>query len=639
MSLLEKLHACEAILARGLSGDPSLDGFEPKLREFRSSCKGEDAPFVVVADELQALAHICAPSLFERVPAPRSENADRRFGYGVVSTAAGEVLSPALAILLQGRDSPRKIAGDIPGLRIADHALWTDLLSDGAPLTPSRARVLAARWLGSPARKLAVDLSVLDVEDFAGEKESSLLDAVGPVDDLSSSVDDDIWPPPHACVPMHSFDVSIGEGDDVSVVRALRSLAAPQWIWSRSQAVGALLRRAARIAVYRVGSLDIDLRDELPARLGAVLQVPDDESLVELESEVLRIALLLVPTRPDAASVFAVARWLGYLITRSPFLSNDSRILAARLATVRQGAPPRKPNATDELLHPARIRAMLGRSVQSWREFSIVIGAANHYLADDGVFLDPVPAPLLEFLRGVAARQLSDEERHAEEASARVSSTTSALERHLATPWIARAVLHQARSSWLSQLDTNAFAEALSSLEVDPRRYGWLTESIALAGKFLKHPQRVEVANWWAHTSPSRGLQARHLTLAASAAIAEIAERKLLGRVDEQLRLIDEISWRVGVAHTLTTAARHAGEPTLERHFLKTLVDVAMNSALRDDDRQRALAWWVQHLQSEPKLKTDDDMAQLREIARTRLVTSNVSLRTLLADIGIRGKS
>lgn len=619
------IDSCEERLAGAFSSAAASVDWTAFLRDLdviRSSCTGDSAPLATVVDELQLLGHLCAPDAVTPPNISQGNLHDGRYGYGVVAAGEGEAVVPSFASLLTDSPTdPRSLTLRFPGVSVGDYEIWRQLLA------AKDARGLAAAWLTSPARRLAWDLTLLDrVGPSDKVSFERITAAAGEPGGERAEVDPTSWPPVHECTPLHTASLT----DDAAVVRALRALAAPEWIWSRSQAISALLQRAATDAVYSVTDFASDLRDELPVRFGAAFEVPDDEPIVEFERELLRVAATLTPKANDPATVFAVARWLGYVLVKSPFQANDAHVLAARLSGVRRGISV-APRVEDGVFHPRRLLAMLGSNVERWREFVIVVGASRHYLSD-GRRLDPAPVTLVESLRRIAGRSLTDEEHEQESGSAPQINGSGAVGRHLAAPWIARATLHRMRSPWLSELGEATFTEALAYVDADPARYAWLTESIALAARLLDAPNRALLASWWARAEPSDKLRAHHLALAATAAIREISEQNL-NRLDAQLAGSDP-DWRPFVANALALEARHAGAHEVEEHFLGALALLVDDRALPEEQRQRALAWWVQRLQADRKYLTPAAEARLRTLVRDPLVTSNSRLRLLLAQLG-----
>jgi hypothetical protein len=614
-NLLATIDSCEEwlVLALGPTSAPI---------DVRRACTGDDAALATVVDELQLLAHLCAPDAVA-LPAISYDNLhDPRYGYGVVASGEREALVPSfVSVLRDAQADPQALSVRLPGLSVGDYEIWRQLG------TTTDVRALGVAWLTSPARRLAWDLTLLDRVGPTGRVSfDRVIAAAGHPHVERPDVDPTSWPQVHDCTPLHTTAMK----DDAAVVRALRALAAPEWLWSRSQAITALLQRAATEPVYSVADFASDLREELPVRFGAAFEVPDDEPLVEFERELLRVAATLTPATSAARTVFAVARWLGYVLVKSPFHSNDAHVLAARLSGIRRGFAV-EARAEDDVFHPRRLLAMLDTNVERWREFVVVVGASRHYLGE-GKRLEPPPVTLVECLRRIAARPLSDAETSQEAASAAHYHPGAALGRHLASPWIARATLHRTRSPWLSELDISTFTEALACVDANPTRYGWLTESVSRAARLLPAPHRAVLASWWRGVEPSDSLRPHHLALAAAAAIREIGEDGL-DRLDEQLAAADA-EWRPFVAHALAVEARQAELQEVEQHFLDALAGMVDEPELPQEQRQRALAWWVQRLQADRRLLTPAVEARLRVLVRDPLVMSNSRLRLLLAQLG-----
>lgn len=636
-SLVARIEVLEEELDLALASPaecPDHSTWARRLGEARALCAGDDDSLTVVIDDLQALAHV---GWSDDVPAPSPMTGaavDPRFGFGVMTEATREALVPSIAaLLLHGAGKqPRELAAALPELSIADHALWLHLSRCEGP---GDVRDLARRWLGSPARRVAWDLGSIDrVGSPGGLTVERVLAAAGAPDDARADVDPTSWPPVHACTPLQPISL---DGRDATVVRALRALAAPEWLWARSQAMSALLERAATAPSYTVGGLHADLREELPARFGAVFEVPDDDALQEFERELLRAAVALAPAITSGAVAFAVARWLGYVLVRSPFHASDPRVLAARLSGVRRGEAALTPCVDDDVLHPRRLLKMLGDRREGWRDLVSVAGAAGHYLADgEQQRLAPVPVTLVDRLRQIAARKLTPGE-HEQEVASAGNEGSSALRRHVAPPWIARATLHRTRSPWLSQLDQESFLEALGYLDSQPSRYAWLTESIALAARYLGPEIRVDLAAWWRRTEPSDSLRAHQLALVASAAPAEIGTDGL-PRLGAQVMRADP-EWRPFLANALAVEARHAGAVGVERYFLGALEGMIENPSLPEEQRQRALAWWAQRIQADRALLTPEVTSRLRTLMSDPMVSSNPRLRLVLAQLGVDARS
>lgn len=627
-SLLTKINECQRRLEGELKS-PS-EGFDWKqwsedLGEVMGDCTDRGAALTAVAVELRTLAHVANPDEVEAPTLVLDGPHDPRFGYGVVSALGGQVLVPSLAIFLEDAAlSTKDIASLLPGLSIADLGLWREL---AFPSDPTSARALALRWLESPARRLAWDLSVLEQD----HDPARIFAAVGAPDDQRPREELASWPSIHACSPVQP--ISIAESD-ADVVRALRALDAPEWIWARSQALSALLQRAATAPTYQLNHHTGDLRDELPGRTRTAFAILTEEPLLDLEMELLRVAVTLVPDENDGAKVFAVARWLGYILVKSPFHAGDPRVLAAQLSVLRRRPEHLAPRPEDDILHPRRLMATLGFTAVRWRDFVLVIGAAKYYLSPaKELALSPMPEILVERLRLLAADDLEQREVDQEMATDALADLGDAFRRHIAPPWIARATLHRARSSWLSQIKCRTLMDALARLDERPDRYAWLTESIALAAQYLNPDVRAELAAWWARTEPSLGLPAHHLAHAASAAVEEVA-REGLARLDAQVAAAEN-EWRPFLANTLAVEARRVKAPELERHFVRMLSGMVRDPALPRAQRERALAWWAQRLLGDRALLTAEATAQLRALVADPLVAENPRLQIALAQLGV----
>lgn len=635
--LLAKIEQCEAHLAGALRGEAETDWtiWRHDLEAARASCAGDDAPLTTVLDELLALAHLAAPKIVPAASLPSGSEVEPRFGYGILATTTGDALVPTFAALLlrHGASEPQVVAEKLPGLALADHGLWRSLRDRS---NREGVRALALRWLQSPARHLAWNLSVLGASQTLGVlSPERVLGAVGDPDSPRPEVDSESWPQLHACVPLRPITL---DAHEATVVRALRALAAPTWFWSRAQAMSALLHRAATAPNYTVGAYPNDLRVELPGRLGAAFEVPDDDSLIELERELLRVTVTLAPDTHDDAQTFAVARWLGYVLVKSPFHPGDARVLAARLSGLRRDATLLVPRTEDGLFHPRRLLAMLGTDHERWRDFMATAGAAGHYLGGHGEpRLDPMPVPLVERLHRISARPLTTDERTQEDATSAHTRAGEARRRHLAPPWIARATLHRVRSPWIARLERDAFVDALDRVTASPQRYAWVTESLWLAARHLGPALRAELTSWWAHTEPSNLLRTHNLALAAAAAIAEVTARH--GERLDDLIARCEPKWRSFVANALAIEARHAKLPEQERHFVGLLARMTDDASLSSDDRQRALGWWLQRILTERSLLTPTAKTQLQTLAEEPWVTTNPRLRLDLEGLGLGGRT
>lgn len=628
LGLLTAIDRCERRVIEALQATGPTRGWAAWHRELaatRLQCVGDAAALGAILDELEHLAavadlrHAKAPSM------AHLDGGDLRFGYGLVTVGERSVVMPAFALLLRrhGETDPRRVAEQLPGLSLADASLWQALTS-----TPAASpRALALRWLQSPARRLAWNLGAL--HELAS---ADLASVVGETDAPRKQDDVEAWPALHHNVPYAAAEPL---RHSESVIRALRTLAAPSWYWSRSHALTALLARAAITPEYTAGGLRIDLREELPARIGAALDVPDDEALLLLELELLRVAITLAPGEPRGDRVFALARWLGYILARSPFHANDPAVLATHLSSARPDASSLDdPRREDSVTHPRRLLAMLGDAPAAWREFGIVVGAAAHYLGPvDAPRLIPGPVTLLDALHRTASRPLTDRERDAEAASQAGASVDDPKARHLATPWIARAVLHRTRTPWLPSLSVAGLEDVLQQVSRAARRYAWVLESLWQTPRQFGAEARRALAAWWTKTDTSPAIPEHVLALVASTMPHEVIvpqEERVLG-----LLARSHPEWRAFAAFTLAQECRYAGLPEHERHVVKTFDLVASDESLSIERRVRALEWWVRLIQGDRTRLTPTETRRLGEFAAMPWVRGRARLSSELSILGI----
>lgn len=636
-ALLAQIDRCENGLLAVLDQPPAArawDEWRQALDRLRDACVGEDAPLTVLADELQVLACAIAPEEIGEPPPPPPT--DPRFGYGVLpSSKANHVVVPSFAwcvARLKG-DPAIDIAQEIPELSLADFELWSYLSS---PTSTREPRSLIRNWLASPARRLAWDLSTLERVGSAPSSAADLsnervLAAVGAFDAVRAPTGGDHWPSLYESTPWPAVYLDLNR--DELVVRALRALDSPTRLWDRSRAIELLLARADTDPEYRVGDLRRDLREELPARIAAMMEIPADEVLIALEQELLRIAVTIRPDDFDGRPTFAIARWLGYVLRRSPLHRGDLAVLSARLHGIRRDSTALVPRERDTALHPRRLLAML-TDTASWRDFVIVVGSAAHYLvhSDQDQSL-PLPVSLEKRLHKIAQGVSSEAEREQESSLAARPETAVQPYSHAATTWIARATLHRARSVWLTAASEGTFAEILATLLASPPRYEWMIDAISLAGPWLPDGVRRRCAEAWRNLTPTA------LPMHRAAQLGAVAVSHL---TDEERQTLAQqcmnapLEWRPFVLDAVVAIARQTSLPSVEARFIELLGGVAEDREAATEVRQRALALWLRRLSTRVELRTAPTLDRLRALVQHPMVQNNSALRREFERLGVR---
>lgn len=531
---------------------------------------------------------------------------------------------PAFAYALGTRivqsEPPGDLTSQFPDLWLVDLALWQ-------ALGKADARSHAAAWLRSPGRRLLRDLATLvpPGESTAKERAASLLAckrAAGldemPRDTSALAAWLDQGRPPrwrelHTAVP--GLLMRYWQPHDGDVITAFRRLDRGSPCAMRGAALGWLLGRAAREPYYEVDGIRRDLRDDLPVRLAAAL-APDHaaerSSGAALQAVLLQHASRIAHAGDQDAQVaeriltaWGLAQWMYKCLVRSPFYGSDEERLWAELHAHLGGAPMPASDPFD----PARIGPLTpgpGSDGLDIDELAIVSGILCHFTGP-GPHLDPVPLPVVHFLRRLAIRRLRPGEVNAEEAFVPPTEGTlpdtlgvpgNALgwpAAHLAPPWVARRFLTERRMPWLSRAAApEVVDECLEHLARRPATYAWFGFTVHSEGHTLDAESRMRIAESWRALAHRRQTGERDVMDMPAHALAALAIGVLPMLTSEErtqaLQLADLTSpeWRPFLLDAYAEAAARDDTAASTKDSLHLVWQRALDTLLQTvEDPQR----------------------------------------------------
>jgi hypothetical protein len=425
-----------------------------------------------------------------------------RFGYRLTGDPKNRDARawPALAAALaQGQTDP-KLTTAFDDLWAVDLQVW-QAMERGAPHAE-----VAKLWLASPGRRLLLDPGSLMADgpvagvDLGAE---SLLEAAGVP--LTLAADHEkawlasgppAWRALHGVVPgriqahwsPHPAD-SVGAAFDQLEESPLDQAAAMGW----------LMRRAASQRIYEIGSVSGDLRADLPLRLAAAFARPGSRGYEHALYEHATRLLQDVPEPERVRCTYGLARWLGGLLLRSPFLGGDADVLTARLTAL----PAERPPVGEDVLDPRRLGDDLGTA-------AFLSAVANHYAEEPHLL--PTPLPIVERLQKLAWSQ-----------GRTPGERPDALGwgREDDWPWAARRLCTGLSIGWWAKAPPPVVGEVLDDFTQHPARRVWIAEAIYQERAELS-PERVgRVLETW---RAAEGGPPQALAILAGAVAARLDE-------------------------------------------------------------------------------------------------------------------
>lgn len=384
--------------------------------------------------------------------------------------------------------------------KLFDH-LWGVDLAVWRRLGDATHAELAQLWLTSPGRRL-----VRRPETLEGLREPSIAARVDAAAILEPSEQFEVatrkpspkglsrWFDLHRSIPggaMQAWAPKHGDGDERDVPLALARLERGSPHSLRGAALGWLLGRAADRPHVEIDGVHQNLRESLPGYLAIALQVDEshEDFSARLEEQALQHAALIAPASVRRA--WHIARWIHGCLVRSPFAPGREEALHAKLMALLPSE--RAPIEPDDPLHPSRF----GFEGLRIADLSLVAGAWAHYGRDKGEPLQPPPLPLVNALRRLAERELSENERAAELALARGHANELRwTAQHVAPPWVARWLLTQWRIDWLDKVSAPVVDECLQALR-DGSRFDWFAHVARVEGPRLPEPLQARAHELW----------------------------------------------------------------------------------------------------------------------------------------------
>jgi hypothetical protein len=626
-----------------------------------------------------------------RTSADTAAAGSTRAGYAITSepgrTSARvePAFAHALAVHAGQPQPPADLDRRFPDLWLVDLALWR-------ALGKADARHLAALWLRSPGRRLLRDIGSLEpsttnvspAEHLDACKRAAGLDGM-PLESLALAAWLERERPPrwrelHMAVPgllMRYWQPH--DGQVVTALRRLERLDRGSSCTMRGAALGWLLGRAARESYYEVDGIRRDLRDDLPVRLAAALAPePNSERSAgaALQAVLLRHAARIAA--PDAGddsaraavvAAWGLAHWMYKCLVRSPYYGADEERLWAELhahlrpATHAPDADPLDPSRLGPLV-PANPGELLDMD-----ELAVLAGVLAHYHGP-GPHLDPVPLPVIHFLRRVAIRPLRPGEARAEEAFSPPASgkTPEALgipgnalgwpAPHLAPPWAARRFLTERRISWLAHVvDPSIVDECLAQLGRQPSTYAWLGFAFHGEGHTLDADSRARVAESWRalvsrfHAGDTHVLSMPVHALAAMAvgALPELAAEEhelaleLAARASAEWRPFLFDAHAEAAARSIEAASQardNQDEPYATwRRALDLLLDAAEDSKLTARERLQSAFLVLRRTASAPAPDTQPILGRLARISTMSPFREHAPLQREVRRLGLAAVS
>lgn len=622
----------ETMLAGWLETPGDVSGELARLREaLNAGALASDPPTPDPDDAQRSSAELRA-LLDGFADAPRARASTTTFGptrVGYVLDSDSEdatarvvpAFARALAAHIVQSEPPGYLDRQFPDLWLVDLALWH-------ALGKADARHLAAAWLRSPGRRLLRDLATLvppgesAAEEHAaslhsGKRAAGLDEMPRNASALAAWLDQERpprWRELHTAVP--GLLMRYWQPHDGDVITAFRRLDRGSPCTIRGAALGWLLGRAAREPYYEVDGIRRDLRDDLPVRLAAALA--PDLAAERSSGAALQAVLLQHASRITSASdqdehtaervvtAWGLAQWMYKCLVRSPFYGSDEERLWAELhAHLGLAAPV----PASDPLDPARVGPLTparGSDGLDIDELAIVSGILCHFTGP-GPHIDPVPLPVVHFLRRLAIRPLRPGEANAEETFVppavgtlpeTLGMTGNALgwqAPHLAPPWVARRFLTDRRMPWLARaVAPEVVTECLEHLARRPATYAWFGFTVYSEGHTLHSESRTRIAESWRALVRRRQAGDRDVMDMPGPALAALAIGVLPMLTPEEraqaLQLADLTSpeWRPFLLDAYAEAAARDGAAASARDALHVVWQRALDTLLQTvEDPQR----------------------------------------------------
>lgn len=396
------------------------------------------------------------------------------------------------------------------------------------------------------------------------------------------------------------------------VLRTLRQLEKTDSILDRTAALSHLLDVAADQPRFEVEGVLRNLKDELPARIAQAFPTePDDD---ELGAEAFETVLLAISarishedTRPGhVLRAWALSRWLGRCLKRSPFHGGDLERLTLQLRHLLRQVTPLDEQAVSQLqrepLHPIHFlqTALEPDEGISLRDLTFVGACLHHYRRGGKANRTLMPLPLVTRLQRLAQRPLTPEESRWE--AGLPSNAQAPLGElrwqapHMAPPLVAAWLLTSEQVSWMHTVTPERLDAYLEQLQTQPTRFTWLCRAALNDAAQLSNAQRCRLHPAWqkivlGHSESPEGIATRlspvFATMLGGAVLPQLTQ-------DDQKVLLKQLSltesrWHYGLYDALLGQAEALAQPELwERIFQQGLSQLTPPSS--DATLQHTLA-------------------------------------------------
>ena len=532
-----------------------------------------------------------------------------------------------------------------PDLWAVDALLW-DKLETASP------KELAMLWLESPGRRLVQDLRVIDVmpdgsrlgaTDFSPARIDAAvgLERITKHEDLPKELRAhhelyqavagheylDFWQPKPE--PTQHAE---------QIVRALELLETGSPLGLRGAALRWLLDEAVKNPFYEVDGAHRDVREDLTLRLGTALRTwlaaPNENASQRLETLALQHAARFVEgDTSDLATkrAWAITRWLQGCLRRSPFYGGDDEEVLAALLEARLSKTPTVPEGAD-VLHPARFSVdERGLNVA---EISFVAAVIVHYEQPRDRQLLPTPMPIVQALRQLANRGVTDAENNAERARlAGRNALGWPKDDPIAVPLAARRLMTEVRTGWLGHVSEEAQIDTLERFRKDHDQFKWVAFAVHREGELLKPEARKKAVEVFRELAPQKPLKARVIATFASGILKDLHDDD-----SAQLMLLaheSNINWRPFVLDALANAAFQNNRAELFHRCLEELCNLMADENQTPKTRLNAALFAVQRIAPTKAPQREALQKRIAEIVATRSFPEHPELRSTVRRFGV----
>ncbi len=524
-----------------------------------------------------------------------------------------------------------------------DALLW-DKLETASP------RELATLWLESPGRRLVQDLRVLDLMAAGGRlgatdfSPARIDAAVG----LESITKDDVpaafreHRELYAAVPGQVYRALWQPKPEPTqhaeqIVRALELLETGSPLGLRGAALRWLLDEAVKNPFYEVDGAHRDVREDLTLRLGTALRTwlaaPNENASQRLETLALQHAARFVEDdTSDLATkrAWAIARWLQGCLRRSPFYGGDEEVLAAHLEA-RLSKTPTVPEGAD-VLHPARFSVDdRGLNVA---EISFLAAVIVHYEQSRELQLLPTPMPIVQALRRLASRPITEAEEAAD--VARLAGRNALgwpAKDPIIVPLAARRLMTELRIGWPGHVTEEAQIDTLERFRKDHDQFKWVAFAVHREGELLTPEARKKAVEVFRELAPQKPLKARVIATFASGILEDLND-------DDSAQLIllaheSNINWRPFVLDALANAAFQNNRAELFQCCLEELCNLMADENQTPKTRLNAALFAVQRIAPTKAPQREALQKRIAEIVAARSFPEHPELRSTVRRFGV----